>query len=201
MMKQRLAVTLTIVVLGPALLACRAEVLSFSPDSGTPGADEGAAPGTVAALTDDQAQQLCQWIFDQDPDPNKSNLGDQSGYAVPAPGYVSGPGFGCVELPLNWILLTPDNCVLNLRHSDCLGAVAALQECVTYGVAWYDSNFGEDEGVSCSSWAAACLPFTSAPNCAETVFQTSSNAAGNAGYETGCFGGLPIEAGATCPGS
>jgi hypothetical protein len=152
--------------------------------------------GTVSDLTDAQALQLCQWLFDLDPT-GSTKPTTQTSNGFPAPGYINGGGFGCPNVPFFWVTLTPDNCVLNLRHSPCAGTVAALEACATYIVSTYvEDQAGTD---MCPSWGSTCSPFTSAPSCDETVFQTSPSALGGVGYDTSCAFSLPIQPAVTCP--
>ena len=190
--RQRIAILVVLLAAGVPLSACRGEVLAFDPASTAP-----PLTGSVVALSDEDALQLCNWLYATwptfKPDPSQA-----AAAASPAPGYVAGPTFGCQNLPLFWVLLSPEECVLNLRHNACGGSVSDLEQCANYGAGTFWATYLAG-GDACAGWSTACAPFLDAPGCHETVFQDSPGAAGEMGFRTDCINGLPVEPDVTCP--
>jgi hypothetical protein len=202
----------THVVAVTSLWACSGQVLSFNPatddnaiDAGPAGAADAqrgadaqgvadaqaALPqGAIDALSSAQALQLCDWLYSVYPSEKGSSVN-----TTIVPGYANAASFGCapnMTRALGWPALPPSDCVLNLQSTGCTGTVADLVKCVDAGIA-YQSSAASGGSPDCDSWLAACTPFTGAPGCAQTVFQSIWSV-----NDTPCAGSLPIEAGATC---
>jgi hypothetical protein len=156
---------------------------------------------TVADLTDAEATQLCAWIEAIYP---SSCTNRQDAY-VGAPGYVSGGcafGVTCDNRPVILDFLTPDNCVLNLRHSPCQGTVSALEVCMSSAVAAIESslaNLSSDSDQCDAAGNAACAAFWAAADCDETVIQASPRLYTVPFEDVDGCSGLPVVPGDTCP--
>jgi hypothetical protein len=190
----------TALVTGALLAGCNGKVLSFT---GTSSAALGDVSGidagtTIAQLTDEQANQVCEFVTASFPYPDMEAIPPQSGgqVEVVAPGYVNGGAFGCVDTSpqLLWVYLSQSDCVANLRHSACEATLSSLEQCVEY--------LGDTQGLqggNGSGWCTAahsmCAAFEGASGCDQTVFQASIEGDGGGA----CASSLPVEAGATCP--
>jgi hypothetical protein len=129
---------------------------------------------TIATLSDAQAGQVCDWLYASYPG-FKTPL---DGSPPPQNGLESASAFACEDGAIGWPNLTPEYCVLNLRHSPCEATLASLQRCVQFLLPMYMT------GIACSDVQAECGAFLDAPSCSQTVFQTGC----------GVQSGLPVTA-------
>jgi hypothetical protein len=183
------------------MAACGGEVLSFDSTTQSPLSTGDAGSKSLATLTDDEALTLCQWVNDRYP----AERLDAAAYASPAPGYVSGPGFGLAcgaRQPITWVLLSPADCVRNIRHSACTATPDDVARCVDYVVAAYGTPAPVrcDDAGTCgdaceAAIVSACSPLMNSPSCDETVFQAAATANGG---NVACVDAMPVEVGATC---
>lgn len=188
-------------IAGLVLVACRAQVLTLSEGQNDGGGEAGAAvlgpppPGSISALSDSEAADLCSWLIQEFPDPSKIvPPPDSPEQGSIAPGYVSGQMIGCGAIgngnPIGWVYLDVRECVLNLRHTQCNASVASLKKCTAVFVADYPN------GNLCMDALSACGDYVAHTECDETVIHSSPEPAGWIDFCTGC---LPMRSGVTCP--
>jgi hypothetical protein len=105
------------------------------------------------------------------------------------PGYAAGNTFGldgCGPVQIGWGMLSPSDCVSNLRATGlCAATVGSVVGCANAFL-----NPGTGPTPAPCDVTGACGVFLTNPSCAQTVFQ-----AGDAGA---CTGMLPIEMDASC---
>jgi hypothetical protein len=173
----------TVTILGSLLTAtaCAPDVLTFeepTPSSSTlprASALNLAGDKTLAALSDDEAGELCSWLSAKGQ--SGASPDDES-----SPGYSAGGGASGFTSPIDsrslvWVRLNKRQCLLNLRHSACEATVSSLKGCITYfaqDFIWDSNPFDWKEAL------AACADYEASPSCSETVLQHSFVQAGDA---------------------
>jgi hypothetical protein len=179
---------------GIGVASCNAQVLSLG-DGGTGSSalPEIAASTTIDALTDAQATDLCNWLIDEFPDPNKTTPPrDSPGCGVGIVGWVDGRGLGCGADPdaIYWSELPVSDCVANLRHSPCHSTLDSLEQCV--------SGFRQAYlAMQHCSAASACATYFKDTACTETVLHDTHYPVGS-DQALFCGDCLPIEPGVAC---
>jgi hypothetical protein len=186
--------TVTTIMSCAALLACSAQVLSLPGDAGPNANAPYSAPPrtTVADLTEAQAGDLCTWIYNEYPEPSPRSGRPPSSVK----GYAGSVGITIGEVSpdgrmLTWVRLSPEDCILNLRHGGCEAQVASVQSCISYwanGAAPASTSAGRYSDVE-----TACAGLLDAKGCDQTVLQGDYSSPGD-----WCAFALPIEPGVVC---
>ncbi|HEX8796167.1 MAG TPA: hypothetical protein VF765_34695 [Polyangiaceae bacterium] len=177
---------------GVLVTACNAQVLSLG-DGGASDTSTSSlliSAGTpMSSLSDAQANDLCNWLIDVDPNLNKPPRANP-GCGLQIAGYAGGPSFGCGNPMIWWPLLTVDECIANLRHSPCHSTVGSFEQCIAGLRQEYNAP-------SNCSVASPCAAYFADPQCSETLVTNVQYPIGS-DQAMDCAGCVPVEPGVTC---
>lgn len=182
-----------LIAAGLLVTACNAQVLSLgdggASETSTRSLPEIAAATPMSSLSDAQANDLCNWLIEVSPNPNKPPKANP-GCGLSIAGYAGGGGFGCGDPMIWWPLLTVDECIANLRHSPCHSTIGSLEQCI--------AALRQEANVSSNcSVASECAAYFADPQCSETLVTDVQYPIGS-DQAMDCAGCVPVEPGVTC---